>query len=294
MNPKFFPALFVLLWATGFIGARYAMPWCDPFLFLSVRFIVAAMLLGTFAIISGSAWPNRYLALHAVIAGALIHGVYLSAVFWAVHNGLPAGMSALVVGIQPLVTALAAGAILGERISRRHWAGLAIGLGGIIMVLAPKIDIAGGGVNAATLSASVISVLAISAGTIWQKRFVTGVDLRTSTTCQYIGSALLTAVLTLVFETQQFTINADLVFAMIWLVAVLSIGAIFLLMILIREGALSKVASLFYLVPGVTAIMAWALFNETLGPLQIVGMCITALGVALATGQARTLPLASR
>jgi drug/metabolite transporter (DMT)-like permease len=294
LNPKYFPALFVVLWATGFIGARYAMPWCEPFVFLSARFIIAAALLGAFAAISGSVWPNWHLALHAIIAGALIHGVYLSAVFWAIRNGLPAGMSALIVGIQPLVTALAAGATLGETITRRHWAGLVIGLAGIIMVLAPKIDIAGGGINAGTLSASIISVLGISAGTIWQKRFVTGVDLRTSTTCQYVGAALLTTLLTLVFETQQYTLNAELVFAMVWLVAVLSIGAIFLLMILIREGALSKVASLFYLVPGVTAIMAWALFNESLSPLQITGMCVTALAVALATGQVRTLSLASK
>ena len=140
----------------------------------------------------------------------------------------------------------------------------------------------------ATLTASVVSVLGIAAGTIWQKRFVTNVDLRTSTALQYLGATFLTAALSLGFENQVFTLTGELIFAMVWLVLVLSIGAIFLLMILIRDGAMSKVASLFYLVPVVTAVMAWALFGETLNMIQIVGMLVTATGVALATGQALT------
>ncbi len=294
LNPRYFPALFVLLWATGFIGARYAMPWCEPFFFLAVRFAIAALFLTGVAVLSSSVWPDRRTALHAAISGALIHGVYLSSVFWAIRNGLPAGMSALIVGLQPLITALCAGLVLAERITVRHWAGLLIGLAGTALVLSPKLAIAGTGVNAATLSASVLSVFGISAGTIWQKRFVVSGDLRTTTAFQYFGATLFTAALTLAFESQEFTMHIELVLAMAWLVLVLSIGAVFLLMLLIRQGAMSKVASLFYLVPSVTAVMAWALFDETLSIWQMLGMVVTAIGVALATVQARTFSRASR
>lgn len=288
------PAAFVLLWATGFIGARYAMPWCEPFVFLAARFAIAGVIIALAAIVAGVKWPGRKTALHAAISGSLIHGVYLGAVFWAIRNGLPAGMSALIVGIQPLLTALIAGAVLKETVTPRHWTGLMTGLAGIAFVLSPKLSFAGQGVNTATLSASVLAVLAVSAGTIWQKRFVTGADLRGSTACQYLGAFLVAATVSLLFEKQECTLTVELVFAMAWLVAVLSIGAIFLLMMLIRDGAVSKVASLFYLVPAVTAVMAWALFNETLSAVQIAGMIVTAFGVAMATAQPRTLPRATR
>ncbi len=206
MRERLFPALFVLLWATGFIGARYAMPWCEPFLFLAARFFIACAVLAAIAIMSKAKWPDRAVAIHAAIAGALIHGVYLACVFWAIRNGLPAGMSALIVGIQPLVTALIAGRVLQEKITPQHWLGLAIGLIGIALVLSPKLNLAGTGVNAATLTASFVSVIGIAAGTIWQKRFVTGADLRTSTSLQYLGATLLAGGLTLAFEKQEFVL----------------------------------------------------------------------------------------
>ncbi len=294
MGDRMLPALFVLLWATGFIGARYAMPWCEPFLFLAARFFIAFVILALVAVLARAKWPDRAVAIQAAIAGGLIHGVYLACVFWAIRNGLPAGMSALIVGIQPLVTALIAGRILHENITPQHWLGLAIGLAGIALVLSPKLNLAGTGVNAATLTASFVSVLGIAAGTIWQKRFVTKADLRTSTSLQYLGATLLTGALTLAFEKQQFVLTGELIFAMVWLVLILSLGAVFLLMILIRDGAVSKVASLFYLVPSVTALMAWPLFGETLSGLQIFGMVVTAAGVALATHQGFTFSRASR
>jgi drug/metabolite transporter (DMT)-like permease len=288
------PATFVVLWATGFIGARYAMPWCEPFLFLAARFAIAGAVIVLIASLGGIKWPSRRTAAHAAVSGSLIHGVYLGAVFWAIRNGLPAGMSALIVGIQPLLTALIAGVALKEAVSPRHWAGLATGLAGIALVLSPKLNFEGQGVNAATLAASVLAVLAVSAGTIWQKRFVTGADLRGTTAFQYLGAFLVVAPMSLLLENRQFTITGELTFAMIWLVGVLSIGAIFLLMRLIRDGAVSKVASLFYLVPAVTALMAWVLFNETLNWLQIIGMLVTAFGVAMATVQPRTFSRAAR
>ena len=294
MPVSLFPALFVVLWATGFIGARYAMPYMEPFLFLMLRFAIAGAILGVWVAVTGNKWPDRRGALHAIIAGCLIHGAYLGAVFWAIHNGLPAGMSALVVGLQPLITAVVAGIALGETIERRHWAGLAVGFIGVSMVLWPKLSISAQGITPANVAAALFSVVAISIGTVWQKRFVGQIDVKAGTTLQYFGAMILMAVMTFAFETHQIVWSGELAFAMAWLVLVLSIGAVLLLMVLIKQGAVSRVASLFYLVPAVTALMAYALFGETLSPFQLVGMLIATLGVALSTAQKRSARLPSR
>lgn len=276
------PIVFVLLWSTGFIGARYAMPWAEPFAFLAVRFGLTIVLLALLlAAISWRAMDRRQ-AVHAMIAGALIHGVYLGGVFWAIRNGMPAGLSALIVGLQPLATAMMAAAVLGERLTGKHWAGMALGLAGVAIVLAPKLG-ALGGVTAATLLSSFVAMLAISAGTVWQKRFVASGDLVVGTIWQYVGGVSVMLVATFALETQTYQMTGELVFAMAWLVLVLSLGAIFLLMYLIREGEVAKVSSLFFLVPSVTALVAWVLFGETLNALQIAGMVLTTVGVAVAT-----------
>ncbi|MER9527048.1 DMT family transporter [Mesorhizobium sp. M0292] len=282
---RFIPASFVVLWATGFIGARYAMPWAEPFTFLAARFVIAALLLAGLMLVLGSKRATRAEALHATVAGILMHGIYLGAVFWAIHRGMPAGLSALIVGLQPLITAVLAGRFLGEAILPRHWAGLTVGLVGVIIVLWPKLGALGGGVTPETLSASLVSVLGMSAGTIWQKRYASGGDLVAATMWQYIGGGSLMILASLALETHTVIINGELIFAMAWLVLVLSIGAIFLLMVMIRDGEMSKVASLFYLVPAVTAVIAWALFGEQLSLVQIVGMAIATLGVGLATAR---------
>ncbi|MCA0011184.1 DMT family transporter [Mesorhizobium sp. B292B1B] len=282
---RLIPATFVVLWATGFIGARYAMPWAEPFTFLAARFVLAAALFAGLVVVLGSKRASREEALHATGAGILMHGVYLGAVFWAIHRGMPAGLSALIVGLQPLITAVLAGKFLGEAILPRHWAGLAVGLAGVVIVLWPKLGALGGGVTSATLTASLVSVLGMSAGTIWQKRFASGGDLVAATMWQYVGGASVMILASLAFETRTVVINGELIFAMAWLVLVLSIGAIFLLMVMIRDGEMSKVASLFYLVPAVTAVIAWALFDEQLNALQIAGMAIATLGVGLATAR---------
>ncbi|RWH67855.1 DMT family transporter [Mesorhizobium sp.] len=286
---RFIPASFVVLWATGFIGARYAMPWAEPFTFLAIRFVIAAILFAGLAIVLGSRKATREEALHATVAGVLMHGVYLGAVFWAIHRGMPAGFSALIVGLQPLITAMLAGRFLGEAILPRHWAGLAVGLMGVVIVLWPKLGAVGGGVSAATLAASLVSVLGMSAGTIWQKRYASGGDLVSATMWQYVGGSIVMILGSLAFETRAITVNGELIFAMTWLVLVLSIGAIFLLMVMIRDGEMSKVASLFYLVPAVTAVIAWMLFDEQLNLLQIAGMAIATLGVALATAGSKAV-----
>jgi drug/metabolite transporter (DMT)-like permease len=282
---RLIPALFVVLWATGFIGARYAMPWAEPFTFLAARFVLAFALLALMLLFLSGRRSSRAGAVNAIIAGALMHGVYLGGVFWAIHNGMPAGISALIVGLQPLITAVLAGKLLGEKILPRHWLGLGIGFVGVIVVLSPKFGSLGSGITLATLAAAVTAVVGMSAGTIWQKRFGSGTDLVTGTMYQYLGAAILMAATSLTFETRTVTINGELIFALVWLVLVLSIGAIFLLMYLIREGEMSKVASLFYLVPAVTAVMAWLLFGEALTFIQICGVALTTVGVGLATAQ---------
>ncbi len=280
---RLIPAAFVILWATGFIGARYAMPWAEPFTFLAVRFAIAFAILAAAMVVLGSPRLGLRAILLAIVAGLLMHGIYLGGVFWAIRHGMPAGMSALIVGLQPLITAVMAASVLGEAILPRHWAGLAAGFAGVAIVLAPKLGEIGGGVTAPTLLASFIAVAAMSAGTIWQKRFLTGSDVLGGTCWQYAGGALLMGICSLAFETRTFTLNGELIFAMAWLVLVLSIGAIVLLMIMIRDGEISKVASLFYLVPAVTALIAWALFGEELSLVQVGGMALAAFGVALAT-----------
>lgn len=285
MPTRFVPPVFVLLWATGFLGARYAMPWAEPFSFLAVRFALAFLLISVLGHLysrSGVTWRQ---AGQAVVAGVLIHGAYLGGLFWAVHRGLPAGISAMIAGLQPLVTAVLAGFVLHERIVPRQWAGLVTGLAGVVIVLWPKLGVSGAGINAATLAASAAAVLGISAGTVWQKKFGTRADPLANAAWQYVGAALTMALGSALFETRSFTFNGELVFALVWLTLVLSIGAIFLLMRMIREGEMARVSSLFYLVPAVTAIIAWLLFGETLTPVQIVGMVIATFGVALATAR---------
>jgi len=288
--PRLIPPTFVVLWATGFIGARYAMPWAEPFYFLAARFAIAFVLIWLIAKLMGAQPSTPSQALHAIIAGVLMHGIYLGGVFWAVKNGMPAGMSALIVGLQPLITAVMAGAFLGETILPRHWAGLAAGFVGVAIVLWPKLG-AVSGVSGAALTAAVVSVIGMSAGTVWQKRFAGG-DLVSGTMWQYLGGFAVTALAALLLETGTFTLTGELVFAMAWLVLVLSIGAIFLLMVMIREGAMAKVASLFYLVPAVTAVIAWFLFDETLSFVQLAGMALATLGVGLATARSGQSPSA--
>lgn len=284
---RFFPGLFVILWATGFIGARYAMPWAEPFTFLGMRFTLACAIMASLAWLCGNKAASARQAARAMIAGVLIHGIYLGGVFWAVHQGMPAGLAALIAALQPLLTAILAGFTVGDRIEPKHWAGVALGFAGILIVVAPTVDSFGSGVNAATLTASLLSVLGITLGTLWQKRFGAGIDLLTGTAWQYLGAAALMILAASLFEHGRVTFNGELVFALTWLVLVLSVGAIFLLMHMIREGEVARVASLFYLVPVVTALMAWALFGEKLSLLQIVGMLVASGGVALSTRKAK-------
>jgi drug/metabolite transporter (DMT)-like permease len=210
-----------------------------------------------------------------------MHGVFLGGVFIGISLGVEAGVSALIVGVQPLLTAALAGAILRERVTLRQWAGLSLGLLGVALVLARKLG--GGSGDVLGSLACVAALFGITAGTLYQKRYCSGMDLRTGNVVQFVAAAAATLPLALLFEGLHIEWTGEFVFALVWLVFVLSIGAVSLLYVLIRRGAAAQVASLFFLVPPCTALIAWPLFGEKLGPVALIGMVLTGVGVALAS-----------
>lgn len=281
-------ASFVVIWATGFIVARLSAPHVEPLTFLTVRFSIAGFLLMLLALAFKARWPSRSAALHAFTAGTLLHGGYLGACYWAVAHGLPAGIAALIAGLQPIFTALLAGRFLGERIAPRHWLGLAVALAGVALVLAPELDLTVvNGITPVTVLAMTFGALSMTLGSIYQKRFVTKVDLLTGTAWQYAGALIVVLLGAVLSENFRFDATPDAWIALGWSVIVMSIGAILLLMALIRHGDVAKVAALIFMVPGVAALMAWGLFDETLTLIQILGMIVCAAGVLLVTGARR-------
>jgi len=282
----FTPGLFVFLWATGFIGARLSADGAEPFSFLFVRCAIVATILTAAALAFRAPWPDRRTAGHAMLVGALIHGGYLGLVFWSINHGLPAGVSALIVGLQPLLTALLAAPMLGERITARHWLGLAVGILGVGLVVWPKLTFGAHGITPANIAASLLATLSITVGSIYQKRYMGGLDLRSGNALQFLGAAAAVGLVALVSENFEIAWTGEVILAMAWLVLVLSIGATTLLYLMIRHGEVSRIAGLFYLVPAVTAVIAWALFGETLSPVQIFGMAVCAGAVMLVTRRA--------
>lgn len=275
------PIVFVLLWSTGFLGAKMGLPHAEPFTFLGLRFTLA---LGGFLIvllIMRVPWPrNPATWLHAAVVGVLMHGIYLGGVFYAVRHGTSASISALVVGVQPILTAILAGLLLNERLSPRAWFGLALGFAGVALVVLRQTGDTGGWTG---IISTVTALTAITLATLYQKRFATNIDLRIGSAIQFAAAAALMWVCAFSTETMVVEWVPETVFALAWLVLVLSFGASTLLYILIRRGAASKVASLFYLVPPVVAVEAYFLFGEVLTPLALIGMAAAVIGVALVT-----------
>lgn len=273
------PAVFVFLWSTGFIGGKLGLPYAEPMTFLAIRFAIVAACLAALALVVGAPWPRGRQFVHVAMAGLLLHGVYLGGVFASIHAGVEAGTSALIVGVQPILTAILAGPVLGEKVSARQWTGLLLGLAGIVLVVEHKL---GQGLGTPLgMGLSVLALLGITAGTLYQKRFCAAMDLRAGNAVQFLAAFCLTGLLALALESREVRWTAEFAFALGWLVVVLSFGAITLLMLLIRRGAASRVASLFFLVPPMTALIAWFLFGERFGPLAIAGMVLVAIGVAL-------------
>jgi drug/metabolite transporter (DMT)-like permease len=273
------PAVFVVLWASGFIGAKLGLGYAEPMTFLSLRMIAAVLLLGVVIALTRPKWPDRAGLVHSAITGVLVHGCYLGGVFASIENGLSAGLIALVVSLQPVLTSTLANRWLGERVLPRQWLGLLLGIGGVYLILHEKI--ATGETTPLAWVFAVIALCGITVGTLYQKRFGGGIDWRAGLIVQYATAGVIFIAAAFAFETRAVHWTPQFVFALAWLVLVLSFGAIWLLYYLIRRSAATRVVSFFYLTPPVTALMAWLLFDERLAPLALIGMAICVVGVFL-------------
>lgn len=273
------PGVFVVLWSTGFIGAKFGLPYIEPLTFLGIRFAIVAAILTAVAWIAAAPWPRGSQIGHQVVAGLLLHSVYLGGVFASIHHGVEAGVSALITGIQPLLVALAAGPLLRETVTARQWLGFLLGLAGVILVVWEKLGLGLG--TPFGMGLSVLALFGMTAGTLYQKKYCGPADLRSGNAIQFIAAAGAMLGLAWLIESMRIEWSGRLIFAMTWLIFVLSLGAITLLFLLIRRGAASQVSSLLFLVPPCTAVIAWLLFGEHLAPISVVGMVLVAVGVAL-------------
>ena len=272
------PAVFVLIWSTGFVAARWAMPHAPPLGFLAVRYALSILAFAPWIWWSRAAWPRgRQQWLHLAVTGIFIHAGYLGGVWAAVKDGIGAGTVALIVGLQPLLTALwVAASGLGQRISARQWAGLTLGLGGLMLVVWHKLGM--GEVRPANLALALLGLASITIGTLYQKRFVAPCDVRTANSVQLLAALVVTVPLALL-ENGVVDWHPELFGAMAWSVLALTLGGSSLLYLLIQRGAATQVTSLMYLVPPCTALMAWWLFGEVLSLRMLLGLVLAAAGV---------------
>lgn len=273
------PGLFVVLWSTGFIVSKAGLPYAEPLTFLALRFLLVLAITVPVALATSARWPRGIAVLHVAWVGVLVQTGYLAGIYVALSRGVPAGISALIVGAQPLLTAAISAPMTGEHIGARQWLGLAVGFAGVALVMVDRL--AFGGTDAIGLMLCVMAVVTITLGSVHQKRHCAGVDLRSGAVIQYAAAAVPVAVLAPLTETMAIQWTATFIVSMTWLVLVLSIGAISLYYVLIRRGAAARVASMFYLVPPTTALMGYFLFGETLSLNTVFGMVLAALGVAL-------------
>ena len=281
------PVVFVLVWSTGFIVARYGMPHAPPLTFLAVRYLLSILCFAVWVLLARAAWPlGRVQWLHLAITGVLMHAGYLGGVWAAVKAGIGAGTVALIVGLQPVLTALwlSAQGERGERVTRAQWLGLALGLTGLLLVVGHKLG--SGEVTAVNLALAIGALLSITSGTLYQKRFVAPCDVRTAITVQLMAALALTLPLAWL-EPGAIDWQPQLLGAMAWSVLVLTLGGGSLLYLLIQRGAATAVTSLMYLVPPCTALMGWALFGESLARGVLAGLALTAVGVALVVRSTR-------
>jgi drug/metabolite transporter (DMT)-like permease len=272
----------VFLWSTGFVGAKWGLPYAEPFTLSALRYAIAGTVFLGLALVAGARWPRGWRQIRDIsLVGVLLHGVYLTGVFWSIAHGTPAWMAALIVGLNPLLTAVLAGAYLGERVSARQWAGFSLGFAGVGLVIWQ-----GAATGAGPLPGTLVLILglfAFTGGTLYQKRHGGAADLRSSQAVQLAASVLLVGVLALVFEEREIAWTGDFILALAWLSLVLSVGMFSLLFVLIRRHALTRVASLLFLVPPLVALETHYLFGEAMTGQDAAGMALAVLGVALVT-----------
>ncbi|MBN8753489.1 MULTISPECIES: DMT family transporter [Variovorax] len=273
------PGVFVLIWSTGFIVARYGMPYAPPLKFLAVRYALSLVCFGAWVALARVAWPKQRAQWgHLAVTGVLMQAGYLGGVWAAVHEGMGAGLVALLVGIQPVLTAVWL-SFNGGRISKRQWGGLALGFAGLVLVVSRKLG-QGAEVSALTMGLALMALLSITAGTLYQKRFVAPCDVRSASAVQ-MAAALLVTLPFAALEPQHIEWNLQSGGAMAWSVLALSLGGSSLLYMLIQRGTATAVTSLLYLVPPCTAVMAWLLFSEPITLVTVLGIALTAVGVSL-------------
>ena len=276
---RLMPAVFVLIWSTGFIVARYGMPYAPPLKFLVVRYALSVLCFGLWVAATRVAWPVRRAQwLHLAVTGILMQAGYLGGVWAAVKAGMGSGLVALLVGLQPVLTALWM-SMHGGAITKRQWTGLLLGFAGLVLVVSRKLG-QGGEVNALTMGLAVFALLSITAGTLYQKRFVAPCDVRSASAVQ-LAAALVVTLPFALFESGAIIWNAAVIGSMAWSVLALSLGGASLLYMLIQRGTATAVTSLLYLVPPCTAVMAWLLFDEPITLVTLAGISLTAVGVSL-------------
>lgn len=279
-------AVFVLFWATGFVAAKFGFPYAEPFTFLGTRFVIASVLLLALCFALRAKWPRRLRDYgHIAVTGLLVQSTYLIGIYYGIFLGVSVGVMALIAGLQPLITGALAGPFLRESVSRRQWFGLALGFGGLGLVVAEKIALGEAVWSGYVLG--LIGLVAITAGTLYQKKFCTDFDLRTTVTIQNGVSCVLILALAGMFETMEVSWTGEYLFALLWSAVVLSVIAIMIFYYLVARGAATKVTSLIYLSPPAAAAMGWLVFDETLAMLAIVGMVVAVVGVAMASGERR-------
>ena len=272
--------LFVLLWSTGHITSKLGLPHIEPFKFLTIRFFLSAILLGVIALAVKAPWPrDRWQLRHILVAGLLMHAAYLGGVFVSIHLGLAAGALAVITGIQPILTGVAVGPVFGERVSARQWAGLGLGFVGVGLIMWEKTTIEGTAGSA--LIAAVLCLIAITIGTLYQKRFCGEHDIRSLNALQLGASALVCGVVSYFYESGVTDWQGELIFAIGWQVVVLSVITYSLFYWLLRQGEAIRVTSLFYLMPPTTALMGYFLFGETFGPYGFAGLFVAMLGFSV-------------
>lgn len=283
------PFLFVWLWSTGFIGAKYGLPYIEPFFMLFVRFCFVLIIFYFLILVYKSQWLDTRQSLQQILIGSLIHGCYLGGVFFAIKLGVPAGISAIIVGMQPIVTSAIGHFLLKQKVNLKQLFGMTIGFAGISLVIFGSVNIELANITSLGIIACLISLFSISLGTILQKKLATNTPLLSGSFYQYIGAMVVISALTFSLEEQQVDYTFELFVAMTWLVLGLSVLAILLLLYMIREGEVAKVTSYFYLVPPVAVIQTWLLFDEKLGFLAIVGCGLSVIGVFFVVkGQSKT------
>ena len=276
--------VFVVLWSSAWIAGKVGLPYAGPFTLLLIRFSVAAAVLLLVALASGAPWPERFADyVHLAVAGALIQGLALGCAYFGLQHGVSAGISGLINGLAPLFTALGAVPFLGERIGPRQWLGLSAGLIGVVLVVIDRVSL--GGANWEGYAVTFAALLALSAGTLYQKKYCSDMDLRTGSFIQVAVASALVFLPALRFEGLEVEWSRTLILASAWLSLANSIGAFTLLYLLLRKGEASRVSALFYLVPPITAIMGFAVFHETLSPVALLGFAITVAGVYFGTRQ---------